>query len=162
MGQITGSVRMTGFIAPTDSLDTYPVTKPEYGLGGYRSVTNLVDRDTIPAERKEQGMLVYVQADKTVYILDAWDGSTGTWKVFVKGGSDSFTRFTTAINDASLAPDGTVIVLHQLGLAKPLIQLFTHEDNPVLLSPEFIDSDNIKFDLSPFTPLVGDWYLTLV
>jgi hypothetical protein len=69
MASISGSVRFTGFIAPTDSTDTYPVFKPIYGLGGLRTVDTTVDRDAITAERREQGMLVYTKSDNTYYQL---------------------------------------------------------------------------------------------
>jgi len=47
MAQIPGSVRVAGFIAPTDSNDTYPVTDSIYGKGGYREVADITARDAI-------------------------------------------------------------------------------------------------------------------
>jgi hypothetical protein len=38
MAQIPGSVRLTGFIAPSDTLDTYATQDEMYNRGGYRSV----------------------------------------------------------------------------------------------------------------------------
>ena len=67
MSVIPGSVRFTGFIAPTDSTDTFPVFKPIYGLGGLRTVDLLTDRDSITTPRREEGMLVYVKEDKNYY-----------------------------------------------------------------------------------------------
>lgn len=61
MSAIPGGVRVQGFIAPTSSNDTYPVTDPHYGLGGLRTVLNLGQRDQIPAARRMVGMLVFVQ-----------------------------------------------------------------------------------------------------
>lgn len=60
---------MQGFIAPTSSTDTYPVTDPHYGLGGLRTVLNLAQRDQIPAARRVVGMLVFVQAMNKYYKL---------------------------------------------------------------------------------------------
>ena len=48
MGQITGGVRIVGFVSPSDTLDTYPVTKPEFGLSGLRTVSNTAERIEIP------------------------------------------------------------------------------------------------------------------
>jgi len=70
MAIIPGSVRLTGFIAPTDSNDTYPVTRPEWGLGGLRTVGNLALRDSITSQRREAGMLVYVISDDNYYKLE--------------------------------------------------------------------------------------------
>ena len=41
MGAIPGSVRVTGFMAPSDTLDTYAVTDEMYNRGGYRSVPSV-------------------------------------------------------------------------------------------------------------------------
>jgi hypothetical protein len=84
MALISGSVPYTGFIAPTDSTDTFPVTKPEWGLGGLRRVADLTERDAITSERRELGMLVYVEADQTYYTLKTgltnsdWEAATFT------------------------------------------------------------------------------------
>jgi hypothetical protein len=69
MSIIPGSVPFAGFIAPTDSTDTFPVFKPIYGLGGLRTVDTVADRDAISTARREQGMLVYTKADNSYYQL---------------------------------------------------------------------------------------------
>lgn len=58
MAPIPGSVRVTGFIAPSDSADLYPSHTEEYGRGGYRSVANAAARLAIPPDRRLEGMLV--------------------------------------------------------------------------------------------------------
>jgi hypothetical protein len=68
---ISGTVTVSGIVAPTSTGDTYPVTDPKYGLGGLRSITGgagdaLTD---IPAARREEGMLVYVQSTSKYYKL---------------------------------------------------------------------------------------------
>ena len=70
MAIITGGVRIGGFISPTDTADTFPVTKPEFGLGGLRTVNNTTARNNIPSDRREEGMLVYVLGDQTYYKLE--------------------------------------------------------------------------------------------
>jgi hypothetical protein len=67
MSIIPGGVKLTGFIAPNDSADTFPVFKPIYGLGGLRTVDTLTDRNAITSERREEGMLVYVKEDGQYY-----------------------------------------------------------------------------------------------
>lgn len=67
MSIIPGGVRLTGFIVPNDSADTFPVTKPIYGLGGLRTVDTLIERDAIVSPRREEGMLVYVKENGQYY-----------------------------------------------------------------------------------------------
>lgn len=90
MASIPGSVRFAGFIAPTDSTDTFPVFKPIYGLGGLRTVASITERNAITTQRREEGMIVYVTADTIYYKLES--GLTNSdWTVFNSGsGSGSF------------------------------------------------------------------------
>jgi hypothetical protein len=66
---IPGTVPVTGIIAPTSTADTYPVTDPQYGLGGLRTVPTINDRDALPTDRRQVGMLVYVTETAKHYIL---------------------------------------------------------------------------------------------
>jgi len=85
MANIPGSVRLTGFIAPTDSTDTFPVTDPTWGLGGLRRVSGTTERDLISTGRRESGMLVYSEDDDNYYKLGT--GLTNSdWTVFMTGG----------------------------------------------------------------------------
>jgi len=84
MAIIPGSVRLAGFIAPTDSTDTYPVTSPIWGLGGLRTVSDISDRDAISNQRRESGMLVYVSDENKYYKLGS--GLTNSdWSSIVFG-----------------------------------------------------------------------------
>ncbi len=58
MAPIPGSVRVTGFIAPTDSTDTYATQDDTYNRGGYRAVANAAARLAITMDRRKEGMLV--------------------------------------------------------------------------------------------------------
>lgn len=69
MAQIPGSVRVTGFIAPSDSQDVYASHDSFYGKGGFREVETLLERDAITAERRRQGMLCFVKDTKKIYQL---------------------------------------------------------------------------------------------
>lgn len=66
---IPGTVALSGTIAPSSTADTYPVTDPQYGLGGLRTVTDSTARDAIPTERRQAGMVVYVIAASKYYTL---------------------------------------------------------------------------------------------
>lgn len=69
MALIPGSVRVGGFIAPTDSTDTFAVTDETYNRGGYRAVADNTARDAITADRRKEGMLVKNLADLTYWTL---------------------------------------------------------------------------------------------
>jgi len=90
MANIPGSVRLTGFIAPTDSTDTFPVTDPTWGLGGLRRVSGTTERDLISTGRRESGMLVYSESDDNYYKLGS--GLTNSdWSIFMgAGGTGDF------------------------------------------------------------------------
>jgi hypothetical protein len=78
MATIDGGVRITGFISPTDTEDTYAVIDPVYGVDGFRNVNSTVIRDAIPSERRRAGMIVGVKngAFNDYYVLNS--GNT-TW-----------------------------------------------------------------------------------
>jgi hypothetical protein len=63
MTAIPGSVRFTGFVAPSDSTDTYAVHDEVYGRGGFRTVADNTARDAITTDRRKLGMLVRVLDD---------------------------------------------------------------------------------------------------
>lgn len=64
---LTGTLLISG-IAPYKSTDNYPTHYAKYGKGGYRTVHDIIDLDNIPHERREEGMLVYVETDGNIYI----------------------------------------------------------------------------------------------
>ena len=92
MAQIPGSIPVTGFIAPTDSTDTYPVTDAIYGVDGYRSVSDKTERNNITLERRREGMLVYTQDTKDVWRLleEPWSFNDSDWQLFISSGATSF------------------------------------------------------------------------
>ena len=60
MALIPGSVRFTGFVAPSDSTDTYAVHDETYGRGGWRTVATIAARNAITTDRRTIGMAVRV------------------------------------------------------------------------------------------------------
>jgi len=67
------SIRGTNVLAPVvpfDTTDAYPSHVAAYGKGGYRSVTDIAERDAIPALRREAGMLVFVTSLQKEYRLE--------------------------------------------------------------------------------------------
>ena len=51
---------MGGFIAPTDSTDTYATQDSVYGKGGHKEAADITARDAITSARRREGMFVYV------------------------------------------------------------------------------------------------------
>ena len=95
MASITGSIPLTNFIAPNSSADSYPITKPIYGLGGLRTVGNTGERDAITSARREAGMVVYVADIQKYYTFKGPTGN-GDWTELVLGSSGGATGATGA------------------------------------------------------------------
>lgn len=66
MPPYAGSVRVTGYIAPTDTGDTYACYDDEFNRGGYRVVADNAARTGITADRRKEGMMVF-QVDTLHY-----------------------------------------------------------------------------------------------
>lgn len=69
MAQYPGSIPYTGYVAPADTTDTYPVTHEEFNYGGYRTVVNSTDRLAITMARRKEGMLVKQLDDASYWTL---------------------------------------------------------------------------------------------
>ncbi len=69
MAGYAGSVGLTGYIAPADTLDTYALQSEVFNRGGFRSVADTTERDAISADRRKLGMLVYCFSDSRYYTL---------------------------------------------------------------------------------------------
>lgn len=84
---ISGTVQVTGPIAPTDASDTYPSHFALYGKGGHRSVADLTARNAISTARRVEGMLVYTESDEQTWrLLPApWVGTNADWVEFDGG-----------------------------------------------------------------------------
>ena len=119
MATITGGVPFGGFVSPTDSEDTYPVTNPIYGLGGLRTVVDQTARDAISDLRREEGMMVYVITDAKHYQLKGGTANTDWQQFTVSGASaefgisgDSGTGFTLQAQDVlGFSGDSTITVV---------------------------------------------------
>lgn len=106
MADIPGSVTLTGFIAPTDTADTYATHDDEYGRGGHRSVADLSARDAIPTLRRKEGMQVFVLSEGIAYRL--FGGvSNSDW---VEASSTAREASTSLIAGENLAPYRAVLV----------------------------------------------------
>jgi len=87
MADILGSVKITGFISPTDTNDSFATHDAIYGKGGLRSVDTIDSRNAITTARRSEGMMVYVEANQKIYILK--NGiENSNWEEFSGGVGD--------------------------------------------------------------------------
>lgn len=86
MAQLRGT-NVASPVIPFSDTDRFPTHLAKYGKGGYRSVADITERNQIPTERLEEGMLVWVISDSTLYQYRG-----GSWVSFFipseGGGSD--------------------------------------------------------------------------
>ena len=76
MTQIRGT-NLSAPVVPFTDHDEFPTHYALYGKGGYRTVQNIEERDLIPSERREEGMLVWVIEDPSLkhlyqYLNQEW------------------------------------------------------------------------------------------
>ena len=76
MAQLRGT-NVASPIVPFADSDRFPTHYAKFGHGGYRSVANISERDSIPEERLEDGMLVWVISEEALYQL-----RSGEWVLF--------------------------------------------------------------------------------
>lgn len=62
-------VNIPAILVPFNDLDTFATVDPLYMKGSYRTVADITARDSITEERREEGMLVYVQSTQIIYQL---------------------------------------------------------------------------------------------
>ena len=75
---LKGTVLISG-IVPSNESDTYPTHSAIYGLGGFRSVKTIEERDQIPVDRLEVGAKVLVSDEETGYYVQSIDDGVVTW-----------------------------------------------------------------------------------
>jgi len=109
MALIPGSVRVAGFIAPTDSTDIYAVTDETYNRGGYRSVADITARNAITADRRKEGMLVRVLSTGDVYVL-AGGILDANWTLFTLNGTQSLQVMAVAEGATTPNPGAQTLI----------------------------------------------------
>lgn len=88
MADIKGT-NVASKIVPYTISDNYATHDEEYGRGGYRTVNTVAEMNAIPADRRKEGMLVYVKNDKYYRLnssntfVDAEIGSSGGGDIYI-------------------------------------------------------------------------------
>lgn len=97
-----GGVKITGFISPTTTGDTYAVIDPLYGIDGLRSVPNKIERNAIPELRRRHGMIVFTQDSSEFWLLNPspWVYDDSDWSLTSLSGNfgNVTNQFTSVVS----------------------------------------------------------------
>ena len=96
MASIQG-VKVTGIVVPSDTLDTYAVIDPIYGIDGLRNLAGgTSDLSLITTDRRRAGMLVGINNGASYYKLNPapWTNTLSDWAPFTVGGGSTFSGGT--------------------------------------------------------------------
>jgi hypothetical protein len=72
---LNAQTKLGSYATTQDANSTYPTHLDTLGQGGLMTVSNLVSRNSILVRRRKQGMMVYVQANDSLYKLTTIDVS---------------------------------------------------------------------------------------
>jgi hypothetical protein len=134
MSSLLGT-QIAAAIVPFDSEDTYATHEDTYGKGGWRSVVDITERDSIPQERRKIGMAVYVQSEGQIYVLK--DGTSNlNWVNFNPGGSSSTYIHNQGISSA------VWIIAHNMN-KYPAVTVVDSAENQVIGDLEYIDANRV-------------------
>jgi hypothetical protein len=126
------------------ALGTFPLLEDIYLLGGLRTVADSAERDAIDATSRKAGMFVWVEADLTLFRLDA---DLTTWVEF-SGGSGSGT-FDYVLDPNQMADEGNVYVyLNSVVAAASTVQGRVRVEvvpGSIEVSSETFDLSNLSF-----------------
>lgn len=120
---ITGYISYSLPIGTVNTTDNAYVTDPQFGLGGVRSVGTTADRDGIKNNRRQTGMIVYVQGENKYYSLVGSTGNTA-WTEF-KGESVMTTTANTNQTVGGIAGGVTLTNLTAISILNKM--LFPYE-----------------------------------
>ena len=98
MASIQG-VKVTGVIVPSDTLDTYAVIDPIYGIDGLRNLTGgTSDLSLITTDRRRAGMVVGINNGSNYYKLNSapWNNTLSDWTPFSLGDTSPITIVNTS------------------------------------------------------------------
>lgn len=101
MAQIPGT-NISDKIVPNDTNDTFATHDEMYGMGGWRSVENITERDLITIDRRKEGMIVNVlDIDKQFQLKGGINNSN--WSTIVIQTSGNYTSTLGGLSDVILS-----------------------------------------------------------
>ena len=133
--KLNAQIELTGNIT-TAGATSYATHIDSLGKGGYMSMPTLNNRNAIPVERRKQGMLVYVQATDSLYILSSSDVSSNTGWVAV--GLLSQQKLTDSLNSRLRTTD-TLSLSNRIDL-KANVGNITDVNNELALKLNIVDT----------------------
>lgn len=103
MASYEDTLPVSNQIAPKSTRSTYPTHSDEFGLGGYRSVLTIAERDDIKVQRRKNGMLVYVIENDTTYMLksEMWEEVTVSLSIQSKDDTLIFDNLSKILIDTN-------------------------------------------------------------
>lgn len=148
MAQIPGSIRVGGFIAPSDDADTYSSHDAKYGRDGLRSVADNTERNAITADRRREGMLVFCRDSKKYFTLLAgpWDNTDADWEEFNTAKAGPKYVHEQAI------PLAVWSINHNLG-TYPAVVVVDSANSQITTDVDYVDVNNLI--VSAASPFAG-------
>lgn len=153
MAYIPGSVRVGGFIAPSDSADTYATQDAIYGRDGMRSVADIAARNLITADRRRTGMIVYCQDINTYFRLlpSPWAYTNADWAELVVMGKPG-PHYT----HDQLTPATVWTIVHNLN-CYPMVKVVDSAKTEVTTDVDHPDANTVVITVA--APFSGTAYL---
>lgn len=116
MAKYPGGVTVSGYIAPSDTLDTYATHKAQFGHGGYRSVLDITERDAITTIRREIGMVAYVISEDKEYRLVGGIDNTNWTEIIASVGSGGTSKCDYIIVDTLADMENYPLADREIGM----------------------------------------------
>ena len=169
MADIKGT-NVASKIVPYTTSDNYATHDEEYGRGGYRTVNTVAEMNAIPADRRKEGMLVYVKNDKYYRLNssntfeDAGIGSSGGGNIYIV---DTDKLNFELISDGKAATDNelaeVMTILERWGgrfIPLYLQSSIDREGYVGVLDVSVVDGTNINFSI-PYNDTITLYSLNL-
>jgi hypothetical protein len=136
---------LSSAVVPFTDADQFPTHHALYGKGGWRSVNTIADRDAIPVQRLEDGMVVYINELQIAFVYMA-----GNWQELALGGStgkQTFTRLYFSRTIAALPPETTNEFQMPFGKTSMILKLTVSRPVRVIVysTPDYSDTNPYTF-----------------
>ena len=134
---LNAQIAITGNIT-TAGVAVYPTHIDSLGKGGLMTLPDLTTRNALPVKRRKQGMLVFVQANDSLYKLATADLSNNGW---VAMGLLTQQKLTDSLNSRLKGAD-TLSLSNRINL-KANVDNITDMNNALTLKLNIIDTTDL-------------------